>query len=66
MIQSSHLKKTERLTPEKLSAIAEKVIEKLDVTQARREVEPFVKDPEALTVWSRDFFRDVMRRIVFV
>ena len=66
MIQSGHLKKTQRLTAEKLSAIAEAVIEKLDVNQARREVEPFVKDPETLTVWSRDFFRDVIQRIVFV
>jgi hypothetical protein len=48
------------------SAIAEKAIERMDVTQARKEVEPFVKDPETLTVWSRDFFRDVMQRIFFV
>jgi predicted nucleotidyltransferase component of viral defense system len=66
MIQSGHLKKTQRLTAEELSVIAETAIEKLDVNQARREVEPFVKDSETLTVWSRDFFRDVMRRIVFV
>jgi predicted nucleotidyltransferase component of viral defense system len=66
MIQSGHLKKTERLTQKKLSTIAETVIGKLDVNQARREVEPFVKDPETLTVWSRDFFRDIVRRIVFV
>jgi hypothetical protein len=66
MIQSGHLKKTERLTQEKLFAIAETVIGKLDVNQARREMEPFVKDPETLTVWSRDFFRDVIRRITLV
>jgi len=66
MIQSGHLKKMQRLTAEELSIIAEAVLEKLDVSQARREVEPFVKDPETLTVWSRDFFRDVIRRIVFV
>ncbi len=66
MIQSSHLKKTERLTQEKLSTIAETVIGKLDVNQARREVEPFVKNPETLTIWSRDFFSDVIRRILFV
>jgi predicted nucleotidyltransferase component of viral defense system len=66
MIQSGHLKKAEDLTPEKLSTIAETVIGNLNVDQARREVEPFVKDPEALTVWSREFFRDVFRRIVFV
>jgi hypothetical protein len=55
-----------RLTPEKLSTIAETVVGKLDVDQARREVEPFVKDPEVLTIWSGEFFRDVIRRIVFV
>ena len=66
MIQSGHWKKTQHLTAEKLSAIAETVIERLDVSQARREVEPFVKDPETLTIWSRDFFREVIRRIVFV
>jgi predicted nucleotidyltransferase component of viral defense system len=66
MIQSGHLKQTEKLTPEKLSAIEESVIERLDVNQAKREVEPFVKDPETLTVWSHDFFRDILHRIVFV
>jgi predicted nucleotidyltransferase component of viral defense system len=66
MMQSGHLKKTQHLTPEKMSAIAEKAIEKLDVNQARSEVEPFVKEPETLTVWSRDFFRDVIRRIIYV
>jgi predicted nucleotidyltransferase component of viral defense system len=66
MIQSGHLKKTERLTPEKLSVIEKTVIDGLDVNQARREVETFVKDSETLTIWSRDFFHDVMRRIVLV
>jgi predicted nucleotidyltransferase component of viral defense system len=65
MIQSGHLNKKECLTPEKLSTIAETVVGKLDVDQARKEVEPFVKDIEALTIWSQDFFLDVFRRIVF-
>lgn len=66
MRQSGHLRKKEQLTPQKLSAIAERAIGKLDVNQAKREVEPFVRDPEALAVWSKDFFRDVVRRIVVV
>jgi predicted nucleotidyltransferase component of viral defense system len=66
MIQSGHLKKTEKLTPEKLSAIEKAAIEKLDVRQARKEVEPFIKDPDTLTIWSRKFFHDVVRRIVVV
>lgn len=64
MVQSGHLKKTESLTPERLLALEESAIERLDVIQARRDVEPFLRDPETLTIWSREFFHDVMRRIV--
>lgn len=39
------------------------VIDRLPVEQARREVEPFVRDAAALEVWSGDFFRDVVRRV---
>lgn len=35
----------------------------LDVSQARREVAPFVRNPLALEVWSQEFFRDVASRI---
>ena len=38
-------------------------IEELDVDQARQEVEPFVKDPQALAIWSREFFHEVSSRI---
>jgi len=38
-------------------------IEGLNVEGARREVEPFVSDPSALEVWSKDFFHDVASRI---
>ena len=31
-----------------------------------KEVEPFVKNPDALEVWSREFFQDVVGRIVVV
>jgi hypothetical protein len=32
------------------------------VKQARREVEPFVKNPENLSIWSREFFLDIATR----
>ena len=54
------------LDKEKFLDLAAKTIEKLDVDQARREVEPFVRDPEALAVWSKEFFLDVVKRVVFV
>jgi len=34
------------------------------VDQAKREVLPFVKRPEELDIWSKDFFQDVARRVV--
>jgi len=66
MIQSGHLNKPEPLNQETFFALMTKAIDRLDVNQARREVEPFVKDPETLKIWSREFFRDVIRRIVFL
>jgi hypothetical protein len=41
-------------------------INKLDVKQARREVEPFVENSENLSIWSREFFSDVATRIKVV
>ena len=41
-------------------------MDKLDLNQARREVEPFVKSPENLSIWSREFFPDVAIRIKIV
>jgi predicted nucleotidyltransferase component of viral defense system len=38
-------------------------IDKVDIDQIRREVEPFVKDPVALAIWSKEFFLDVASRI---
>jgi hypothetical protein len=42
------------------------VIDVLDVNQARREVAPFVRHPQTLEVWSREFFRDLSSRIRMV
>jgi hypothetical protein len=66
MIQSGHLKQDEQMTREKFFALTTEAVDKLDVSQARGEVEPFVKNPDALEVWSREFFQDVVGRIVVV
>ncbi len=66
MFQSGHLKRNEHLTRETFTGFLSKTIENLNVDQARREVEPFVKNPEGLKVWSKEFFHDVSRRIVLI
>ncbi|HPL64725.1 MAG TPA: nucleotidyl transferase AbiEii/AbiGii toxin family protein [Syntrophales bacterium] len=66
MIQSRHLKKGETLSRKGFSELLDSAIEKLHIDQARKEVEPFAKDPEALAVWSKEFFRDIVKRIEIV
>jgi hypothetical protein len=66
MRQSGHWKGDHPLSQQSLQALLNKTIDGLDVDQAVKEVEPFVKKPEVLALWSHDFFRDVVLKIRFV
>lgn len=66
MRQSGHWKNTKALSVASFKTLMLNAIEHLSVDQARREVEPFVRNPESLKIWSRDFFKDVASRIQFV
>ena len=63
MRQSGDWKGQADLTDEAFRERLDEAIDALDVNQARAEVEPFVKNPDAMIVWSRDFFREVAGRI---
>lgn len=63
MRQSGDWQKEESLTPVSLRDLLTEAINKLDIEQARQEVEPFVSQPETLAIWSKDFFLDVVSRI---
>ena len=65
MRQSGDWSQVGALKGDTLRQLLDDAIEALDVEEARREVEPFVRDPAVLRVWSREFFRDVAGRIVF-
>lgn len=65
MRQTRHWEGDLPLTEDAFREILDKVIDSLNVDRARREVLPFLKHPEAIKVWSRDFFRDLARRIIF-
>jgi len=66
MRQTGHWKGDAALTSERFEDLLIEAVNKLDVEQARKEVEPFVKSPENLSIWSREFFSDVALRIKFV
>jgi predicted nucleotidyltransferase component of viral defense system len=66
MRQSEHWKASGPLGGSDLKRLLDETIDALNVEQARREVEPFVRDPAALQMWSSGFFRDVAGRLLFV
>ena len=66
MRQSGHWKNKEALSGGSFKKLMHDAVERLPVDQARREVEPFVSNPDSLEIWSRDFFKDVASRIQFV
>ena len=66
MRQTGHWSGDAVLTPGAFLRLLHDTISRLDVSKARREVEPFVKQPDTLAVWSRDFFHDVADRIQFL
>jgi len=64
MRQSGDYEDEDPLTAQKLQALLARAVGDLDVEQARREVAPFVRDQGALEVWSKDFFSEIMGRVV--
>jgi predicted nucleotidyltransferase component of viral defense system len=66
MRQTGDWKEDKPLTSERFKDLLIHAINRLNVEQARKEVEPFVKNPEALSIWSQEFFLDVVSRVRFV
>jgi predicted nucleotidyltransferase component of viral defense system len=63
MRQTGHWAGPAPLKEADLRGLLAQRIDSVDVGQIRREVEPFVKDPGVLSLWSKGFFLDVASRI---
>jgi hypothetical protein len=66
MRQTGDWKGDAPLTSEGFKDMLIHTINSLDVDQTRKEVEPFVREPENLSIWSHEFFLDIVSRIRFV
>jgi len=66
MRQTGDWKGEAPLNPDKFMELLDIAINNLDVDQARKEVEPFVKNPQNLSIRSPEFFHDVASRVKFV
>ena len=66
MRQTGDFKGDQPLTLTRLQHLLRQAVDDLDVEQARREVAPFIRDRRTLEVWSRDFFQQIIKRIVYI
>jgi predicted nucleotidyltransferase component of viral defense system len=66
MRQTGHWEKKTIFTEEDFHEKLSQRINQINIEQMRKDVEPFVKNTESLSLWSRDFFREVATRIKIV
>lgn len=63
MKQTGHLDKSEALNHERLMSFCKKKFSAIDYKQARHDIEPFIKDPHQIDIWSEHFFNAIVTRI---
>ena len=63
MRQSGDYRDEMPLTRGRLMELLHQAVDQLDVGRAQDDVVRFVRDPQTIDVWSRDFFREVVQRI---
>jgi predicted nucleotidyltransferase component of viral defense system len=66
MVQTGDWEEDREMLPHDFHVFLDRVIDSVDLAAARKEVEPFVNNPDALAVWSKEFFRTISRRIELV
>lgn len=66
MRQTGHWTSEKTLSTNEFRSLLEKRIEGLDVGVVRQEVEPYLKEPKKLEIWSQEFFMDIATRIILV
>ncbi len=64
MIQSGHWSTDEDLTSDAFIYLLKEAIEKLDIQSAKNEVGRFISEPDRIEIWSKDFFFEIINRII--
>ena len=59
LIQSGYINLEERITIEDVKIILRKRFEDIDYSQAKQDVESFIKNSDALNLWNTDFFCEI-------
>lgn len=66
MIQTGDWEEGQKLTKNIFQELLIDRINRLRINEVKKEVEPFVKQPDNLNIWSKDFFLSLVKRIKIV
>lgn len=66
MRTSDHYSLSAPLSEKKLRSLIDQAIDQLNITQAKKDVEPFLRHPNVLQAWSKELFHDAVKRIKIV
>jgi len=66
MIESGHLEPNQNLDKEKFIELMNTKIDSLNLTKAIEEVQPFIKDNTVFEFWTKDYFRLLTNKILFL
>ncbi len=65
MKQSGHFPQRETLDVEKFIGLVIQQIDNIDFEEAKRDVLPFLKDPDSVRIWKKNFFKEIVKSIKF-
>lgn len=63
MIQTGDWEADKILNIEDVKKLFLDTIDKTDIQQAKKDVEPFLRNPEVLDIWSKEFFKSILENI---
>jgi predicted nucleotidyltransferase component of viral defense system len=63
--QTSFIESTASLTPETFAKLYLERVEKLDISSAKSDMLPFIRDPEVLEFWSKPYFIELLSKITY-
>ena len=59
LIDSGYISETQECTLEEIKTMLKSRFDSIDFLQARKDVEPFIRDTSVLDIWSSDFFKQI-------
>ena len=59
LIDSGYISETQECTLEEIKTMLKNRFDSIDFLQARKDVEPFIRDTSVLDIWSSEFFKQI-------